>query len=138
MGTPIIGRNCFVNVNGTKILNLASWDLSFDTDDIDASVFGTGWGSTMPGMQKWVANVAGFYDPADTTGQKVLESAKINATKLTNIEFCFSSVSYWRPNMTVDSDAGAYIGTMAIKVDKSGIAAVSFKVGGVGPIHYVG
>jgi len=134
MGTPLLGRNASIRMAAVKILNMASWDLTMATDELDASVFGTGWGSTMPGIQKWTAAVAGFYDPNDSTGQKVIESAKRNATKLTTIRFYVDGTSYYTVDLTNDSDAGAYITNYTVKQDKSGLAAVTFTVAGVGPL----
>lgn len=134
MGTPLIGRNASVRLAAVKILNLASWDLNMATDELDASVFGTGWGAAMPGIQKWTVAVAGLYDPNDVTGQQIIESAKRNATKLTTIRFYVDGSSYFTPDVTGDSDAGAYITSYTIKQDKSGLAQLTFNVVGVGPI----
>lgn len=134
MGTPKMGRYARVKLGTVTILNLASWDLNMATDELDASVFGTGWGATMPGMQKWTVAVAGLYDPSDVTGQNVVESAKRNGTKLTNIRFYVDETSYFVPDVTEDSDAGAYITGYTIKQDKSGLAQLTFNVVGVGPL----
>jgi hypothetical protein len=137
MGTPIMGRNARVKLGTYTILNLASWDMNFPTDELDASVFGTSWGATMPGMQKWTCAVAGLYDRSDTTGQKALMDAKINGTKLTTIRFYLDNTSYLVPDITNDSDAGAYITGMTVRTDKSGLAQVTFNAAGVGPIAFV-
>jgi hypothetical protein len=134
MTDPLIGRNARVKIGSATIANIASWKLDFNTDDLDASVFGTGWGATLPGQQKWVGTVDGFLDMSDTTGQVALKTAKFAGTKITNIKFYESSVSYWEPDVTTDSGAGAYIGTMSIDAANNGLVKVSFKVGGVGPI----
>jgi hypothetical protein len=134
MGNPIIGRYASVRMGAVKILNLASWDMNLATDEIDASVFGTGFGATMPGIQKWTVAVAGFYDPTDSTGQNVILAAKLNATKLTNIRFYVDNTSYFTPDLTNDPNAGAYITSYAVKTDKSGLAALTFNVVGVGMI----
>jgi len=137
MGSPLMGRNARVKLSTYTILNLASWDMNIATDELDASVFGTGWGATMPGMQKWTCAVAGLYDRADTTGQKALMDAKVAGTKLTDIRFYLDNTSYVRPDLTNDSDSGAYITGMTVKMDKSGLGQVTFNVVGVGPLAWV-
>ncbi len=134
MGNILIGRYAKVQLSGTTVLNLASWKLDFATDELDASVFGTGWGSTMPGQQKWVATLDGFLDMADTTGQKALKDAKFSGTKLTSVKFMQDSTSGWVPDITTDSGAGCYVTSMSIDAANNGLVKVNFKLGGVGPI----
>jgi hypothetical protein len=132
---PIIGRKGRVQLGSALISNLANFKLDFNTQDLDGSVFGTGWGATFPGQQTWVATIGGFLDMEDTTGQVALKTAKFAGTKITDIRFYESGGgSYWAPDVSADSGAGAYIGTMSIDEAMNGLVKVDFKVGGVGPI----
>jgi hypothetical protein len=138
MTDPIIGRKGGVYLGTALIANLANIKLDFNTDDLDGSVFGTSWGATLPGQQKWVAAIDGFLDMSDVTGQVVVKNAKFNGTKITNMMFYHSrNGSYWIPDITTDSTAGCYIGTMSIDQPNNGLVKVSYKVGGVGPITWV-
>ncbi len=137
MGNPLIGRYAKVMKASTNILNLASWKIDFRTDELDASVFGTGWGATLPGQQKWVATVDGLCDMADTTGQLALKAAKFAGTKLTDLKFYQDSTSYWVADITSDSAAGAYVLNMSIDAAQNGLVKINFTIGGVGPIALV-
>jgi hypothetical protein len=136
-GNALIGRYAKVYVGANVVANLSSWKLDFATDELDASVFGTGWGATMPGQQKWTATVDGFLDMTDTTGQVVIKAAKFAGTKITNWKFLQDSTSGWVPDITTDATAGGYVTTMSIDAANNGLVKVSFKVGGVGPIAFV-
>jgi hypothetical protein len=135
MTDPIIGRKGKVKLAGNTIANLANFRIDLSTDELDGSVFGTGWGATLPGQQKWKATVGGFLDMGDTTGQLVLKAAKVAGTKITNIRFYESDGgSFWGPDITADSGAGCYVGTMSIEEAQNGLVKVDFSIGGVGPI----
>ncbi len=138
MTDPIIGRKGRVALGSHTITNLANFKLNFPTDELDASVFGSGWGSTLPGQQKWMGPVEGFLDLGDTSGQLALKNAKFAGSKITDVRFYESGGgSYWAPDTTADSDAGAYITTMAIDEANNGLVKVSYNIVGVGPISRV-
>jgi hypothetical protein len=135
MTDPIIGRKGKVKLGGVTIANLANFRIDIATDELDGSVFGTGWGATLPGQQKWKSTISGFLDMTDITGQLVLKAAKMAGTKVTNLQFFESDGgSYWGPDITEDSAAGAYVGTMAIDEAQNGLVKVDYSIGGVGPI----
>lgn len=137
MGNILIGRYAKLVKGSTTVLNLANWKISFDTSELDGSVFGTGWGATLPGQTKWMADVDGFLDLADTTGQSAMKAAKFAVTKLTDLKFYQDSTSYWVADITTDSSAGAYILGMSIDAPNNGLVKVSYRIGGVGPITLV-
>ena len=141
MGTPLMGRYASVKL-GTEtgedlIANLGSWSIDINMDDIDVTAFGSVWGKSMPGFQRWTATIEGYYDPADSTGQAVLQSNALSATKITDIRFYIDSTSYWTPDTSSDADAGCYINTVSIRHDKAGVAAVTYNVLGYGPLKLV-
>lgn len=133
MTNPLIGRNAKVLKGADTIANLASWKIDFNTDELDGSVFGTGWGATLPGQQKWVGTVDGFLDMTDTSGQVALKDAKFAGTLVTNLKFMQDAVSGWVPDVTTDPNAGAYVLGMSIDVANNGLVKVNYKFGGVGP-----
>lgn len=137
MGTPLIGRYAKVLKGTYTVANLASWKIDLPTDELDASVFGTGWGATMPGQQKWVGTVEGFLDMADTNGQAAMKTAKLAGTKMTDLKFMQDSTSGWVADVTTDSSAGAYVLGMSIDTAQNGLIKVSYKIGGYGPTALV-
>jgi hypothetical protein len=135
MTDPIIGRKGKVTLGSATIANLANFRIDKVTDELDGSVFGTGWGATLPGQQKWKSTISGFLDMDDTTGQLALKVASFAGTKLTNLQFHESAGGkFWAPDLTEDSNAGVYVLSMAIDEAQNGLVKVDYTVGGVGPI----
>jgi hypothetical protein len=87
MTDPIIGRKGLVTLGANTISNMASYRIEKTTDELDGSVFGTGWGATLPGQQKWKATISGFLNMDDTTGQLALKTASFAGTKKTDLYF---------------------------------------------------
>ena len=137
MPDPLMGRYASIKLGTVLVENLGRWTLDIKMDEIDVSVFGTIWGRMIPGMQKWTATIEGFYDPADTDGQKVIHDAAVAATKLTTIRFYIDSTSYWTPANTEDSANGAFISSVSVNHDKAGVAALTMNVIGFGKISLV-
>lgn len=137
MSDPLQGRYASVKLASNIIANLGSWNIDINMAEIDVSVFGSTWGKSIPGMNKWTGGVEGFYDPDDTNGQAALETKALAATKITNARFYIDSTSYWTPDVTSDTDAGCYVNTMSIKHDKAGVAAVTYSIVGFGPLALV-
>ena len=137
MGTPLMGRYASIKKGSVLVQNLGKWTLDIKMDEIDTSVFGSVWGKKIPGMQSWTGSIEGFYDPADSTGQKALQDAALAATKLTDIRFYIDSTNYWTPDVTGESDAGAYISSVSVGHDKAGVASITMAVIGYGKIALV-
>jgi len=137
MGDPLQGRYASVKSGSNLIQNLGKWTIDIKMDEIDTSVFGSVWGKKIPGMQSWTGSLDGFYDPADSTGQKALQDAALAATKLTDIRFYINSTSYWTPDVTGESAAGAYISSVNVSHDKAGVASLTMSVIGFGKITLV-
>ena len=137
MGDPLMGRYASVKLASDLIANLSNWSVDISSDEIDVTVFGSVWKKSMPGFQGWTGSAEGFYDPADSTGQAVMQSDALNATKITNIRFYINSTSYWTPDVTTDTNAGCYVNTVSIRHDKAGVAAVTFNILGYGPLTLV-
>ena len=132
-----MGRYASVKLGSNLVANLTNWSIDINMDDIDVTAFGSVWGKSMPGFQRWTGTAEGYYDPADTNGQAVLQDDALSATKITDIRFYIDSTSYWTPDVTNDSDAGCYINTVSIRHDKAGVAAVTFNILGYGPLTLV-
>lgn len=134
MGDVLKGRYASIKLGSTLVENLGKWTLNVKMDEIDVSVFGTVWGKSVPGMQKWSGTIEGFYDPADSTGQIVLQDAALAATKITDLKLFVDNTDYWAPAQDEDSDNGAYITSVDINHDKAGVAAVTMNIVGFGQI----
>jgi hypothetical protein len=137
MPDPLMGRYASVKIETTLIENLGRWVVSFVSDEIDVSAFGTVWKKNMLGFQGWTATLEGHYDPADTNGQKILQDAALNATKVQNIRFHIDSTSYWTPDLTDNPNNGCYISSVEVTHDKAGVAQVTMNVIGYGKLTIV-
>ena len=157
---PYTGRYACISLttgSTAPVEMLGKWDITIAFDDIDASVFGSVWKSSLNGMQGWTGKFDGFYaisTSAGTTGQFALQAAAFAQTKLQNFRFYLNSTLdgstdalFWMPHYSSNvanrtavavtnyaTDAGAYIGNVAVGQDKSGLATVSYDVKGYGPI----
>jgi hypothetical protein len=137
MADPLNGRYASIKKGSVLVQNMGKWALAIKMAEIDVSVFGSVWGKKIPGMQDWTGTIDGFYDPADTIGQKLLHDAALAATKLTDIRFYIDSTSYWTPDISGESGAGAYITSINVGHDKAGVASISMSVVGYGKIALV-
>lgn len=133
----LMGRYASIKLGNALVQNLGKWTLDIKMDEIDTSVFGSVWGKKIPGMQAWTGAIEGFYDPADTTGQLALHNAALAATKLTDLRYYIDSTSYWTPDVTGESAAGAYISSINVAHDKAGVASITMNVIGYGKITLV-
>lgn len=71
---------------------------------------------------------SGHYDPTDTNGQVLLESAWKNKSMLTDLRCYIDNTSYWVPDLTNDSDSGVLLEEYgAIEFDVQGIGTIEFK-----------
>jgi len=134
MGDPLMGRFASIKIGSALVQNMGRWTLDIRSDEIDVSCFGTVWGKMMIGMQRWTATLEGMYDPADTTGQLALQEAEIAATKLTDVRLYINTTSYWCPDVTGETNAGAFISGVSVSHDKAGVASVTFNVVGFGKL----
>lgn len=131
------GREATVKKGTYTVAELASWDLDLSNEEIDTTAFGSTWGKSDVGMRKWSVTVNGFYDPSDSNGQNKIEEAWAGGTLINDIKMYVDNTSYWIPDVTTDSDAGARVTSYTIGQSKDGVASVSFGLSGSGPITFV-
>ncbi len=131
------GREAAVKIDTDTITEIGSWSMDMSNEEIDTTAFGSTWGKTDVGMRKWNLTVEGNYDPADTTGQGVIETAWSDGTLVNNIRVYVDNTSYWVPDTTTDASAGGRVTSYALAQDKSGVATISFTLSGSGPITFV-
>jgi len=130
------GRNASVKLGTNLVSERTDWDINPTRDEIDTTVFGSTWGKSDVGMGHWNGNANGFYDPADTYQDQLID-AFYAGTLVTNIRFYVNNTSYWTPDITSASGAGCRITSLPIKHDKGGVASISFAFSGSGPITFV-
>lgn len=127
--TVLKGQFMKVTIGTYKVLGAGVYSLSGFTrktnevsefgDDIDVFEFGTADGGTIS-----VNNV--LYDPTDSTGQALLDSACLNASKFTSgdLRFYVNSTSY----RTVQSGGNILIvKSHALESDRNGLGRCSFE-----------
>ena len=141
------GKDCKVTLGTATIVGMGTWNLSGITaDQMDASAFGDNWKKFEFGMKDGgQITFSGLYDPADVTGQEILQAANVDNSDIYNLRLYIDNTSYFEPcgstgwftptdstgNDTVKSWVN--ITSFNIKADKSGLMAIDFsaKVSGL-------
>jgi hypothetical protein len=129
------GNNAKVKLGANTIVGMGNWELpGISTDLLESTAFGDTAKQFMTGLLDYGnVNFGGLYDPADTTGQDILISANKNNSKIGNLRLYVDNTSYWTPNVTVDSDAGMLVQSVAIGMDKSNLGTIKFSGKCTGP-----
>lgn len=139
------GRNARITVNASSteaiITEMGNWNVNRSADEIDTSAFGDGWGKADVGMKKWNGSMQGFFDPEDTTGQKVLEDAYAAGSLISDIRFYIKyseeggeKIKYLHPDTATDANAGLRITSLDVSTDKAGVAQLTCNFSGSGPV----
>jgi hypothetical protein len=109
-----------------EVLNMTDWTIDMKGTSVDTSAFGgDGWGSKTGTIKNWTGKCSGNYDPADTTGQTVLNNAL--ATTVT-LKFYTDDTHYW-------GGSGTIVG-VSMKSSAVGIVTVDYSFDGVGAVTY--
>jgi len=134
------GRYGAVKLGTNLVSKMAEWSLDgITTDTIETTAFGDSFKQYMLGLSDYgTLSFRGHYDPDDTTGQKILESALLNASMINNIRLYIDNTSYWAPNTNVTSSsgvagAGMYVTSMKITLTNAGIGSIDFAGRSTGP-----
>lgn len=139
------GREARVTVNATTteaiVTEIGNWSVNREAEEIDTTAFGDGWSKSDVGMKKWSGSLSGFYDPADATGQQVLENAFLAGSLVSDIRFYLEysetsgdTIKYIAPDTASDSNAGLRITSMNTEIDKNGVASLEVNFSGSGPL----
>ena len=131
----LTGRNASVKLGATLIAGQGAWTVSFNSDEIDATAFGSDWKKSDVGFLGWTATFSGYYDNTDSAGTGTLRTNALAGTKVTTVRFYEDTTNYWTPNTGADAAAGAYITSFEISHDKADIARISWTMSGTGPIY---
>lgn len=129
------GNHGKVTLGSATVVGMGSWELpGISVDLLESTAFGDTAKQFMTGLLDYGnVNFGGLYDPADTTGQDILISANKNNSRITNVRLYVDNTSYWTPDMTNDSDSGMLVQSVAIGMDKSGLATIKFSGKASGP-----
>jgi hypothetical protein len=121
------GKVCKVALGSTKVLAIGSWDVpGITTDLLESTELGDEWKTSLPGLKDGgEISFSGFFDKADSTGQKVLRDANLYGSALTDVRFYVDSVSYFVPT-TTNPASSVYITKWGVKADKGSLVEASF------------
>jgi hypothetical protein len=133
------GRYGAVKLGTVTVSKMAEWSLDgITTDTIESTAFGDSFKQYELGLSDYgTLSFRGHYDPDDITGQQVLESALLNASKITALRLYIDTVSYWTPNITSVAAAGIYVTSMKIALTNAGIGSIDFSGRCTGPMTLV-
>ena len=134
------GKDCKVTIGTDTVVGMGTWSISGVTaDQMDTSAFNDNWKTFEFGMKDGgTIEFSGLGDPADVTGQEVLELANLNNTDMTTLRLYVDDTSYYEPCQTTGyysptSDSGndtilswVNIVSYSINADKAGMLQKSF------------
>lgn len=129
------GNNAKVTLGSNTVVGMGNWELpGIKVDLLESTAFGDSAKQYMTGLLDYGdVNFGGLYDPTDTTGQDILQSANKNNSKIANIRLYVDANSYWTPNVTAVSAAGMLVQSVAIGMDKGGLGTIKFTGKCTGP-----
>jgi hypothetical protein len=134
-----VGRLAKVALAANKVAEMGVWSIDGITNDlIESTEFGDSFKTYEFGFSDYgTVSFSGYWDMTDTNGQKILESAHKNKSKIANIRFYVDAASYYTPDTTSVTDAGILIETLRIAFDKAGIGTIEFTAKCTGPMALV-
>lgn len=134
-----VGRLAKVCIGTYKVAEMGVWSLNgINIDMLDDSEFGDEFKTYQMGMGDYgTLTFSGNWDMSDANGQKILESAINNKSKIPNLRFWVDTVSYYAPDTTTVTDAGVLITGMKIDFDKSQLGRIEFTGQCTGPMVLV-
>src|SRR5574342_526038 len=129
------GNHAKVTLGSSTVVGMGTWELpGISVDLLESTAFGDTAKQFMTGLLDYGnVNFNGLYGPADTTGQSELISANKNNSKITNPRLYVDNTSYWTPDVTSVSAAGMLVQSVAIGMDKGGLATIRFTGKCTGP-----
>ena len=131
------GRNALIKIGTVTVAEMASWSLDLSNDEIDTSAFGSTWKKSDVGMRGWSLSVSGHYDPSNTTGQGLIETAWAGGSLMGTVRVHVSAASYWTPDTATDASAGGRVTSYALNQAHDAVAGISFTLSGSGPVTFV-
>ena len=122
-----VGKLAKVTVGASTVAEMGTYSLSgFNRDALDSTAFGDDIKEFTFGVgDGGEVSFSGNYDPTDTNGQLIIDSACMNASVFTggDLKFYIDSTSY----LTVDTGGNILITRCrAVGMDKAGLGTISF------------
>lgn len=135
-----------------KIEGMGRWNIGITSAELDDSEFGTVWGGSVNGIQKWAGAFSGLFKFSTTAGSTGVYHAlqvAFDQTKVQDIKFFLettvaasaasSGPLFFMPNWSTtwtnySTNAGCYLSNVQISADLNGLATLAFDVRGNGPI----
>lgn len=82
------GLNSRVKIGSNVVLDLNSATFAINGDIIDRTTFSSnGWKEYLSGLREADISISGFYNPADTTGQKALLTASTTGAVIQGLTY---------------------------------------------------
>lgn len=109
----------------TAVDGISSFGMSRKGSNIDISIIGADYIERMQGLKDASYSLSGFYEPGDTTGQVVIETAWMNGSDLF-IKVLADGTNGFRQQVVVDSfdTDGEADGAVEVSIELSGAAAM--------------
>lgn len=122
------GKDCKVALGTSTVVGMGTWAISGITaDQMDASAFNDNWKTFEFGMKDGgTVTFSGLADPADTTGQEVLELANLANSDITTLRLYIDDTSYYEPCQTTGYFSPS--NTTGIDTVKSHVNVTSFNI----------
>jgi predicted secreted protein len=83
MATPMTGLNGTVEIEGTVVASMRSWELTLSTDPQEVGGFGSKWERQAPGRMSGEGSFEGIAAYGDAGGQGAVQAAFTNNTLVT-------------------------------------------------------
>jgi len=126
-----VGRKGNVLLGTYKVAEIGTWKMSGAIrDTIDITPFGSEEKIYEFGLADGgTITFSGSYDPTDSTGQALLDSAHSLGSKLTNLKFMINSTSGYISDVTGNSSSSMLV-TKCKSIDMSanGVGKIDFEV----------
>lgn len=113
----------------TNITEVAEWEIEYKVGDLNKTNFDSlGRKEILPGISEWEGKATMFWNIAtDTTGQKAIQDAAFNKTKLTG-RFRVNATNYYSGDL--------YITGFPIKTKVDDLIQIEIKFAGTGQLSY--
>ena len=124
----IAGKGGKLAVGASDAVNIASWSLSLDADQLETTALLDDWKEFISGLNGWTASIECHFDKADTTGQIALQNAILNGTSLT-VSLYVDDTNYYTGTVNVSNQSP----TTAV----ADLVTQTFELQGTGALSYV-
>ena len=140
------GKDARITVNASTseaiVAEMSSWSINRKASDVDTTAFGAGWAKSDVGMKSYNGMFKGFFDPTDSNGQGVFESAFDTGALINDVRFYIqysdqsgNDIKYLAP--ASGSENGIRITALDVSIDKNNVGQISGSFTGSGPVEVI-